>query len=264
MMTGAWMMRVEPKTALAALAMAVLMAGTGCSDDKDPDADDAGAAADVTDAGAAADTAEDSGPKADAGAADTETVRNPKCTNFKTNKLGTTVPWKGFTHKGTTYTCNVQRGGRADMQGTWRLVDGKTEDPRTPLKLEGQPYRETMAIDGNTFINKVSGVDLGKPVTATFSGWYWSADDAEIKGEPTIFVFTASEPKSAFGFDASSVYGATVLHDGVNRMGLFDMRFDDLHKVGKDSFLYCRVGTKVEVKVKGDKTELVACDSPFK
>ncbi|GEM_PF-2235252 len=238
-----------------------------CSDDDGGGTDkDSGATADGAsgaDAGGSNDGGSSSADAATAGDAG-PAGRNAKCTNFDDGVYGKKRAWAAFTHKGTTYTCNVCRGGRKDLQGTWRLVDFDTEDPRTPLKSkDGSLYRETISIDGNHWSSRLVGKDLGKAVDAKLDGYYFCSDIAEVKGEPTIFVQQTVTPEGAFGNDSKSAWGATVLHKGADRLSLTDLRFDDLSKPGKQSALYCRVGAKVKVKEKGKDID-VLCDDPFK
>ncbi|MEE2780200.1 MAG: hypothetical protein VYE15_06745, partial [Myxococcota bacterium] len=60
--------------------------------------------------------------------------RNPLCEEAASDDPGSPVPWGGFEHKGTQYTCNRCLSGDPLIQGDWRLIDFDTEDPNVTLK----------------------------------------------------------------------------------------------------------------------------------
>ena len=246
------------------LSIAILCAG-GCSgDDGDKGADVA--ASDTNSTDAASDAVGSDGANIDAGTADSGSssadvgARNPQCGKFDDGVNGKKIPWVGFLYDKLNFTCNSCRGGYPKVVGKWRLVDGKTEDPRVPLKSkDGTAYAEYLEFDGNTWTNTIVGVDLGKPVTATITGWYFCSDKAELPGAPAVFVQQKVSPEGAFGNTSNSVWRADILTSGKDRMLLNDVGYDGLLKAGTGDFAYCRVGSTVDVE--GKK---VPCSDPLK
>lgn len=246
------------KVSIATCALFLLVAGCGEDPPVVPPTD-------VSDV--AADTSVDSGPNQNDGAgADTSTAvdgaitRNPACGKFDDGKHGQKIPWDGFASGATKLTCNSCRGGYPNIVGKWRYVDGKTEDPRVPLKsTDGTPYAETLEFDGNTWTNTIAGVDLGKPVTATISGWFFCSDVAELAGAPGVFVQQTVAPEGAFGNKSDTAWRADILTNGTDRILLGDVGFDSLTKAGTADLPYCRIGSVVDVE--GTK---VPCTDPMK
>jgi hypothetical protein len=222
--------------------------------------------ADVADTGSevASDAATDtSADTADQGPDATETETSAPqdataavvCGKFDDGTYGKKKPWTSFTgptSKGSkSFTCNVCRGGYPNMQGTWRLIDFKTEDPT-------QDKKEALTFDGNTFASHYRETTAGKTVETKASGWYFCADPAEMTTGDTVFVVDAVDPPTALTEVFGPVFRASVKTDASDpvtppsiALGLsagLDGKF-----VGE--FVYCRVGATWKGK---------PCADPFK
>ncbi len=182
--------------------------------------------------------------------------RNEFCrTDYDKGNHGTTVPWCGFSHKGTDYTCDNCPGGHPLVQGVWRFVDFETEDPNTPL---GDSWRETVTFDGNTWLQHSQWVDNGVVQDAVLEGWYWCSDPAENAQGTVVFVVSNTEPEGALGYADGFVFSANLLLQGTNQLD-FNFYVDGFDEGANLDQLYCRTGTTIAT-VAGDQ---VPCDDPF-
>lgn len=175
---------------------------------------------------------------ADASSADSFSadLNTSKCGKFDDGTYGKKVPWQGYQDGATFYSCNVCRGGYKVSQGKWRLVDGESMDPITPLD-PGQA--ELLTIDGNTFTDHITGQDLGKPVDQTITGWYFCGDPAEIPSMNAVFVIETAVPDGAFANKAGSSFQALV-GSGVGNTDLLVLGLDATH-----AYVYCKVGSTI-------------------
>ncbi len=233
--------------------LAVIILATACGTFSSPGgstpttdtaAGDAAGDSVATDTVAKADTA----TAGDAAKVDTPT-RNPKCDKFDDGTYGKKVPWKGFTHKGRTYTCNACRGGYPNLIGSWRLVDFKTEDPSVDLGGD----KERLTFDGNVFEMRMYGDDQGKKVDVTATGWFFCADGVELTNQRSIFIFDKVVPEGGMGWNSGHVTSAELLVQGTNQLA-FGFN-DDFDAKLPGHFVYCRVGSMIKGK---------PCDNPFK
>ncbi len=113
--------------------------------------------------------------------------RNPGCLPAGGSTNGTVIPWTGFIHDGTTYTCNACPNGDPEIQGTWRFV----HDPDDPTKIGEDGALETVKFDGNTFtIRSYAKDDKGKMATSVKRGWYFCGLKPEFPNEMKGFVTT--------------------------------------------------------------------------
>lgn len=190
--------------------------------------------------------------------------RNPACDEPSEEVFGSQVPWGGFEHNGKSYTCNRCPGGDGLIQGTWRLIDFDTEDPGVTLSTlcadsTNCLHRETVTFDGNSFSQRLEGIDLGSPISATINGWYFCSDVAELADKPKIFVVSSVSPPDAFGFDDNLAFTS------FTRLAVdSDNRLDWNYSMGVNEgawvdAIYCRVGTIITT-LSGDQ---VPCTDPF-
>ena len=254
------------------LWVVVFVSAMACSSTSDKTTD-AGAADAVVDPGAvdsaSSDTgavdagASDAGP-GDAGTADkwwkcstweSETgspaVRNKSCeTNYDDGKYGCKAPWYGDKQDGTSFTCNLCRGGDPLVQARWRAVDFNTEDPSKPLSGD---HKEVLTIDGNTWHLRAEHTDKGVVHKVKVDGWYWCSDAAEIKSASNVFHATAKEGSDFFGWFAPDVFTGLFLTKGKDQLAWSYNEGFETKKAG--DALYCRIGSTI----KGQP-----CTDPFK
>jgi len=223
------------------IPMLVLCAALGCStDDAPPPAEDT------------------SGPDTDSMApSDAPTpARNEACGDFDDGTYGEKVPWTGFEHEGTTYTCNACRGGLPEFQGTWRLLDFDTEDPEEPL-TDG--WTQTFTFDGNLWQQRATWQSGGATEQASMEGWYWCGSKPEVNNEAKVFVVADLSPSDAFGYTAGYVFTADLLSsaDGGDRLAF--LFYDGFNTGDQPAEVYCRVGSTVTTQALEEK----ACTDPF-
>ncbi len=177
----------------------------------------------------------------------TADLNTSKCGKFDDGAYGKKVPWQGYQEGSTVYSCNVCRGGYKASQGQWRLVDGESMDPITPLDV-GQA--ELLTIDGNTFSDHLTGQDLGKQADQTITGWYFCGDAAEIPSMDAVFVIQTAVPDGAFANKAGTSFQALV-GSGIGTTDILTLALapDTTH-----AYVYCRVGSTINGH---------ACTDPF-
>ena len=169
-----------------------------------------------------------------------------------------------YCQDGQSYTCNRCPGGDGLIQGTWRLIDFDTEDPGVTLSTlcadsTNCLHRETLTFDGNSFSQRLEGIDLGSPISATINGWYFCSDVAELADKPKIFVVSSVSPPGAFGYDDNLAFTS------FTRLAVdSDNRLDWNYSMGVNEgawvdAIYCRVGTIITT-LSGDQ---VPCTDPF-
>lgn len=240
-------------TLAAAAAWAALT--VGCQEDPPAAAGQADAAADSS-GDAAADSAVDAA-SADASdlfvltGSNTDVARNPSCDKFDDGVYGKKLPWSGWQGGGKTFSCNTCRGGYQNLQGNWRFIDFKTEDPSTPL---GKGYKETLRFDGNTLINRLYENDAGKVTEQTIDGWYFCTDAVELKSKDSIFVLERAQPSGAFGNSSGDFLRVSVKVNAAdaNLIALGISSGLDGKLIGE--YLYCKVGSTIAGK---------PCSDPF-
>ncbi len=230
-----------------ACAVGLASLGTGCSDP-------APQAAAVGQDAAAADSA-DAGP--DAAVSDlfvltgsnTDVARDPSCDKFDDGVYGKKLPWSGWQGGGKTFSCNTCRGGYENLQGAWRFIDFKTEDPTTVL---GKGYKETLQFDGNTLVNHLFENDAGKITDQRIDGWYFCTDAAELKSKDAIFVLERALPSGAFGNNSGDFLRVSVkINAGTpNLIALGVSSGLDGKLLGE--YLYCKIGSTIAGKPCGD------------
>ncbi|MGM0575931.1 MAG: hypothetical protein ACQEXJ_09405 [Myxococcota bacterium] len=174
---------------------------------------------------------------------------------------GPTVPWQGFTHQGTTYTCNRCPYGQEVVEASWRNIRGDTEDPDDPL--DPADYRERFTFSGNTWRQRSEGTDsaTGQSVSAVIEGWYFCGVKPENPKETRVLVVTDVEPEGAFGFTEGLVYSADFLIDPTVPTKMAFGYYDGLN-APEDSYridVYCRVGTTIQT-LDGEQKP---CTDPF-
>lgn len=165
-----------------------------------------------------------------------------KCGKFDDGTYGKKVPWQGWQGEGKTISCNVCRGGYKNFQGAWRFIDFKTEDPATPL---GDGVAELLTIDGNTFVDRITGPDPDKQADQTTQGYYFCGDAAEIPSMDAVFVIQKATPDGAFGNKTGGFFRASVKsgqgNDNLIALGLSEGLTGKL--IGE--FIYCKVGSTI-------------------
>jgi hypothetical protein len=222
-----------------------------CKEDPPP-AQDA-IAADVAD-DAAVDAAADATSAADAFAlqgSNVDVARNPSCDKFDDGVYGKKLAWSGWQGGGQTFSCNTCRGGYPNLQGSWRFIDFKTEDPSTPL---AKSYKEVLKFDGNTLTNHLQESDAGQASEQRIDGWYFCTDAAELKAKDALFVLERAVPQGLFGNKSGDFFRVSVKinagSDDLIALGVYSGLSDTL--LGE--YLYCRIGSSVAGK---------ACSDPF-
>lgn len=241
--------------AIVSLALACVSFAAGCQDENPSPAGNSDAVAD-----ASGDTTADSA--VDAASADasdlfvltgsnTDVARNPSCDKFDDGVYGKKLPWTGWQGGGKTFSCNTCRGGYQNLQGSWRFIDFKTEDPSTPL---GKGYKETLKFDGNTLVNRLFEIDAGKATDQTIDGWYFCTDAAELKSKDAIFVLERAQPNGAFGNSSGDFLRVSVKVNAAdaNLIALGISSGLDGKLIGE--YLYCKVGSTIAGK---------PCSDPF-
>ncbi|MBI5610668.1 MAG: hypothetical protein HY902_17460 [Deltaproteobacteria bacterium] len=169
--------------------------------------------------------------------ASTADLNTSKCGKFDDGTYGKKVPWQGYTAEGTLLSCNVCRGGYQNLNGSWRFIDFKTEDPATPVDPE------LLTFDGNTYTDRIRGDDGGKQVEQTSNGWYFCGDNVEIPSMDSIFVIEKATPDGAFGNHAGSFWRASVKTNGNDLIALGLSEGLTGNIIGE--YLYCRVGSTI-------------------
>lgn len=220
---------------------------------EDPPAAQADAAADVA-GDSAVDAAVDASASSDAFAlkgSNIDAARNPGCDKFDDGVYGKKLPWSGWQGGGQTFTCNTCRGGYPNLQGHWRFIDFKTEDPSTPL---AKSYKEVLSFDGNTLRNHLQESDAGQQSEQRIDGWYFCSDAAELKAKDAIFILERAVPEGLFGNKSGDFFRVSVkinaANDDLIALGVYAGLSDTL--LGE--YLYCRIGSSVAGK---------ACSDPF-
>lgn len=175
--------------------------------------------------------------------------RNPACSPPATTSKGQQVPWKGYAKGNLTFTCNACPTGDPEIQGSWRLVDGETDDPSVPFS---DGAKEVIQFDGNTFTDHLHQPDHDVMTDQTTSGWYFCADKAELPSKHHVFVLQSAAPDGAFNNHAGDAFGADVLMAGPNILVL-DM-YDGIAGNNLGPYHYCRIGSTVNGN---------ACTDPF-
>lgn len=228
--------------ALLALALACLHA---CKEE--PPANSADVAADAA-TDAAIDAASDAAASGDAFAlkgSNVDVPRNPGCDKFDDGVYGKKLPWSGWQGGGSTFSCNTCRGGYPNVQGSWRFIDFKTEDPSTPL---AKGYKEVLTFDGNTLRDWLQESDGGQVSEQHVDGWYFCTDAAELKAKDAIFVLERASPEGLFGNKSGDFFRVSVkinaASDNLIALGVYAGLSDTL--LGE--YLYCRIGSSVAGK----------------
>ena len=229
------------------LFVAAVVAACGTSTTPAPATADADATAAV-DAGAdvaasdvvAADAAvgaETWQPTADVAAA----TRNPACGAFDDTKRGQKQGWGGYTIGKQVFTCNVCRGGDPLLQGKWRQIDFKTEDPATPMGDD----KELLTVDGNVWHDRIGGKDTdGKVKEQTVDGWYFCSDAAEWPSKDQFWVVEQATPSGLFGNAKGNVLRLLALTNGKDLMAL--TIYDSVTSTKTKTYNYCRVGSTIK------------------
>ncbi len=220
---------------------------------EDPPAASADVSGDTA-ADVAVDVAEDASPAVDAFSlqgSNVDVARNPSCDKFDDGVYGKKLPWSGWKGGGQTFSCNTCRGGYPNLQGSWRFIDFKTEDPSTPL---AKSYKEVLKFDGNTLSNHLQESDAGQASEQRIDGWYFCTDAVELKAKDAIFVLERAAPEGLFGNKSGDFFRVSVKinagSDDLIALGVYSGLSDTL--LGE--YLYCRIGTSVAGK---------ACSDPF-
>jgi hypothetical protein len=183
-------------------------------------------------------------------------TRNEGCGPYDDGAYGPKVPWAGFEHEGTTYTCNTCRGGLEEFQGAWRVLDFATEDPDVALTDD---WAQTFTFDGNTWRQVATWRQGDGWAEATIEGWYWCSTKPEIHNETKVFVFTDLSPADAFGYEAGAVLTADLLVSLEGGDKLAFMFYDGFNTGDQLAEVYCRVGSDVTTLA----GETKPCTDPF-
>lgn len=238
------------------LAILVLLAAAGCASSSGSSGGTGGSAADAT---AASDTAAKTDATASTGsdaAASADGVAGPKraagCEAPNNDTMGKKKPWAGFTAGDKTFTCNNCRGGDPVLQGTWRQIDFKTEDPATPMGDD----KDVITFDGNSWKEHIAGMDGGKLTEQTIDGWYFCSDAVEGLNKDEVFVIDKAAPEGTFGNSSGSFTRVTALASGKDLIALvLHEKFNAPAAQDKTStYNYCRVGSTIKGHL---------CDDPF-
>jgi hypothetical protein len=173
--------------------------------------------------------------------------RNAGCAAPLTDNPGAAYPWTGFTHAGTTYTCNRCPSGRTQWHATWRaiFVGADNELDVDAAHPSDASYTETLEFNGNAFRNVIHGTDLGQTVTAVIEGWYFCGQKPEVNNESTFIIVTSVTPPGAFGFDEGLLYTADILGTEAGESILYSYYEDVVTSSGPGwagTQPYCRVG----------------------
>lgn len=152
------------------------------------------------------------------------------------------APATPITFGGKSYSKNACPSGDKLLTGSWRLVDGKTEDPDTPLN--GATTAEKLIFKGSGFIDKISGNDRGSNVTQVSEGWYFCADATELPSKHYGVHIEKANPNGAFGNEAGSGWFGEFLMKNPNQMAVLVSDSSDKNPAPGYLF-YCRIGSTV-------------------
>ena len=194
----------------------------------------------ATDAASGAD-ATSGGDSTTAAATDVKApVRNAQCEQFDDKNRGKKVPWGGYSTGKLTFTCNNCRGGDPILQGTWRQIDFKTEDPATSMGDD----KDVITVDGNTWHEHIAGMDGGKLTDSTIDGWYFCTDKAEGLNKDELWIMDKVTPAGAFGNSAGGNLRVSALSNGANLLAL--VIYDAIDVKTTKTYNYCRVGSTIK------------------
>lgn len=181
----------------------------------------------------------------------TDVSRDPSCDKFDDGVYGKKLPWSGWQGAGKTFSCNTCRGGYENLQGSWRFIDFKTEDPTTGL---AKGYKETLHFDGNTLTNHLYEDDAGKVTEQRIDGWYFCTDAAELKSKDAVFVLERAQPSGAFGNSSGDFLRVSVkINAGTPNLIALGVS-SGLEGKLLGEYLYCKVGSTIAGK---------PCSDPF-
>lgn len=205
------------------------------------------AVADTADSTASAETtATDTTATADAAV---PVKRNPACGPFDASARGKKVPWNGYTIGQQTFTCNSCRGGDPLLQGQWRQIDFKTEDPATPMG----DNKDVLTIDGNTWRQRIAGKDTaGKVQEQVIDGWYFCSDGAEFISKDQFWIMDNVVPDGIFGNKNGSFLRISALTSGSDLLAL--IVYDSFESKTTKTYNFCRVGSTIKGHL---------CNDPF-
>ncbi|MBM4343948.1 MAG: hypothetical protein FJ100_11320 [Deltaproteobacteria bacterium] len=179
----------------------------------------------------------------------TPAKRNPACGAFDDSKRGKKQGWAGYTVGKQVFTCNVCRGGDPLLQGNWRQIDFKTEDPATPMGDD----KELLVVDGNVWHDRIAGKDKdGKVQEQVLDGWYFCSDAAEWPSKDQFWIVEQAVPEGLFGNKKGHVLRLEALTNGKDLLAL--TIYDAIDSKTTKTYNYCRVGSTI----KGS-----ACKDPF-
>ena len=160
----------------------------------------------------------------------------------KAKETGCTVPWTGAKVGASSFTCNRCPAGDPLVQGRWRAIDGKTEDPSVAM---ADDFREVLEIDGNTWhMRKKVRDENGVFQEVIVDGWYWCSDAAELKSAKLVYEVLNVNGSAFFGWEKSYLFTAYFLTNGPDLMAWsMDVGFEE-QKIG--DLIYCRVGSEID------------------
>lgn len=147
---------------------------------------------------------------------------------------GFSYPWCGLDTGVDDYTCQGCPNGIINFQGTYRAIKDGTA---SPPELDFEDYKETVAIDGNTFALKILD-DNGDLSEA--KGWILCTETPENNAREIFWVQVDGHSPSGSWKAGAIERTANVIVTGTDAAVIY--WYDDLTGEANVSQEYCRIG----------------------